>query len=121
MGRENEGLKHRMVEQTGLAEAVNAVRKEEGTMGQQATAGFQAQIGQATTNIQQLTTEVDAQRDANDNHEMARECTNCMDRPRNTSFSSCLHFALCHVCAASMDACPQCGVPITGRRQHIMV
>ena len=44
-------------------------------------------------------------------------CTICMeaDAPRTVLFGPCNHFLACASCAAALQECPNCRVPITAR------
>jgi len=46
-------------------------------------------------------------------------CVICLDAPRAVAFVPCGHMCCCPSCASSMDVCPLCRGPVSGRLEYL--
>ena len=78
-----------------------------------------ALAAEATTSAKEikieLTTQCDAERRRADDLAERNECCVCMEADAAVCFLPCRHLATCEACAAPLESCPTCRVPIQRR------
>ncbi|KAL1521419.1 hypothetical protein AB1Y20_021083 [Prymnesium parvum] len=79
-------------------------------LGLEEVLALELQLGEALRSVQSRRVELVAAEEAA--LQRRRECVCCFDRPRAVAFSPCGHKVCCGVCAANVEACPTCRVPI---------